>query len=518
MNEFTLFYNKVSPTTWVHLSSLLMIAVFFKFGRLWSVRNLDLLALILISPGFVAVQFGHANNNAGVEQMGYIWLFAGAAWFLVRMLIDPMMVRRPLLEPNLSSGGLTFLGVALFVFLMANVLTGSPEPESKPLVASAVADPGTAKTDAAKTDAAKTDAAKTATAIGDEATADTTADNKAPESATSVNLAASSDGGGSSDPAANSDKPPLSAEANRAVREGPGYPPLFRMPNIVTQNMAALDVSPTSQKETIPKPTLDLLSARVILVLLHLLVVLGLVLIGYRHFDNIRTGIAAAVVYLMLPYTAEMTGFVRHVLPAAPLVWAILFYRRPMISGMLLGLAIGLSYYPLFLLPLWMSFYWPRGLARFLGGLVPTLGVMVGILALTAGSHAAFVQDLQQMFGWTIPQMLQENFEGFWHLRLLDPVYRIPILAAFVALSFTMAIWPAQKNLGTLMSCSAAIMLASQFWNAHFGGLFMAWYLPLLVLTIFRPNLEDRVALSVLGQTPWKVKRRPRLTRIERAA
>ena len=36
------------------------------------------------------------------------------------------MVRRPLLEPNLSVGGLTFLGISLFVFLMANVVTGTP--------------------------------------------------------------------------------------------------------------------------------------------------------------------------------------------------------------------------------------------------------------------------------------------------------------------------------------------------------------------------------------------------------
>ena len=37
------------------------------------------------------------------------------------------MVRRPLLEPNLSVGGLAFLGVSLFLFLMANVVTGTPE-------------------------------------------------------------------------------------------------------------------------------------------------------------------------------------------------------------------------------------------------------------------------------------------------------------------------------------------------------------------------------------------------------
>ena len=28
------------------------------------------------------------------------------------------------------------------------------------------------------------------------------------------------------------------------------------------------------------------------------------------------------------------------------------------------------------------------------------------------------------------------------------------------------------------------------------GGLYIAWFLPLILLTIFRPNLEDRVAQS----------------------
>ena len=37
-------------------------------------------------------------------------------------------------------------------------------------------------------------------------------------------------------------------------------------------------------------------------------------------------------------------------------------------------------------------------------------------------------------------------------------------------------------------------MLGTQFWHPYRGGLYMAWYLPLLLLTVFRPNLEDRVA------------------------
>jgi hypothetical protein len=101
------------------------------------------------------------------------------------------------------------------------------------------------------------------------------------------------------------------------------------------------------------------------------------------------------------------------------------------------------------------------------------------------------------MFGLMPPQM--EGLGGIWGLGWA-PVYRYPVLAAFVALCGSLAIWPAQKSLGTLLSCSAAVMVATQFWHGYGGGLYLAWYLPLLLLTIFRPNLEDRVALNVVGE------------------
>jgi hypothetical protein len=119
------------------------------------------------------------------------------------------------------------------------------------------------------------------------------------------------------------------------------------------------------------------------------------------------------------------------------------------------------------------------------------------------------------MFGWRSP--LAVTADGFWRPEFQDQVFRLPVLAAFVAMCISFAIWPAQKNLGTLMSCSAAIMLGTQFWHAHGGGLFMAWYLPLTLLTVFRPNLEDRVALSVLGEG-WLARRRTQLWRTMRAA
>ena len=200
MSEILLDYNRVHVTTWGYLSSLLLIGLFFKFNRFWSVRNLDLMVLILIAPGLLLVQVGHQNksrlvprmsgvpasdalsaeqalatrgsgenqpanpapgelaestsisdaastpetidveaefavqtaqqkllqDSRQIERAGYLWLFVTGGLLLIRLLVDPQMIRRPLLEPNLTSGGLAFIGCSLFVFLIANVMSSNP--------------------------------------------------------------------------------------------------------------------------------------------------------------------------------------------------------------------------------------------------------------------------------------------------------------------------------------------------------------------------------------------------------
>ena len=66
MNEILFHYEKIDPTTWVYLSSLLIIGLFFKFGRFWSVRNLDLLLLILLAPGLLLVSEGQEMQRSAM--------------------------------------------------------------------------------------------------------------------------------------------------------------------------------------------------------------------------------------------------------------------------------------------------------------------------------------------------------------------------------------------------------------------------------------------------------------------
>jgi len=191
-----------------------------------------------------------------------------------------------------------------------------------------------------------------------------------------------------------------------------------------------------------------------------------------------------------------MSGRVVHILPAAALVWAIVCYRKPFWAGIFIGLAMGLAYYPMFLLPLWFSFYWHRGLRDFIFGFFVMIAVLAITLIFTSSDFTHYLQNLQAMFGIWTPIM--SGLSGIWEEGNIDPSFRIPVIAAFFCMSISFAVWPAQKNLGTLLGCSAALMIAVQFWHGFNGGLLMAWYLPLTLLTMFRPNLEDRTSLSLL--------------------
>lgn len=502
MSQFLLYYQRPEPTTWVYLSSFLTIGLYFVFHRFWSVRNLDILLLILLAPGVLMVNEGRKRQLAAasggdaatatardtladsaaappatlatasasspltaaagetvaretvggaaageasgegapvaagdgrllpetIERRGFLWLFAIELLILIRLLLDPMMVRRPLLDPNLTTGGLAFIGVSMLIFLMANVVTSTPQMQRE-----------------------------------------------------------------------------------QGPQLGPGYPVLNMLPAIPTtpdsqpggiaSGVAGMSgVADGSGVDGEPPPPVAYAAlARTLAILAHVAVVVGITMIGYRHFSNFKAGAGCATLYLMLPYTAQMTGRVDHVLPAALLVWAVLMYRRPLVAGICLGSAAGVVYYPLFLLPLWISFYRKRGLARFAGGFAITLLVLTVLLSLGGGEQ--LIDRLRQMFGLWVPwRWTEENLQGLWGLGW-DPIWRLPVLVAFVLLSGLYAVWPGQKNLGTLMSCSAALMVAAQFWHGFGGGLYIAWFLPLMLLTIFRPNLEDRVALKVLGSS-----------------
>lgn len=548
MGDILLYYRRPDPTTWVYLSSFLTLGLYFAFHRFWSIRNVDIILLILLAPGLLTVHAGRSQEfraiqsdiaaramrrdfqrqvpvsrqsesnalNTGFEaaaavfsvtpivalihtgpvqdetlgtavdepleepaepvepaptaeegnvdvdaspptagegdvddsaavmgegsieestdqelddnsdmisrenvdrerafatqRLGFVSLFVIQGFILLRLLLDPLMVRRPLLEPNLTIGGLNFIGISLFIFMMANVLNSNSE-----------------------------------------------------------------------------------IQFEQGPKLGPGYALMNMLPAIPTRPVDG--VAPPTEGNKDPAKAKLALIAKVLAIIAHMAIVTGIVLIGSRHFGNLRAGVGCATLYLLLPYTAQMTGRVDHAIPAALLLWALLLYRKPFAAGIFLGLAGGLVYYPLFLLPLWFSFYWQKGARRFGIGVIAMLALLMLLLSF-AGTDS-LVEHLRRMFGLFSPYKEAHELSGFWAIGL-NPIWRLPVIVGFVILSVFFAIWPAQKNLGVLISGSAAVMVAAQFWHGYGGGLYIAWFLPLLLLTIFRPNLQDRVATKVV--------------------
>jgi hypothetical protein len=108
----------LGPPIWLFLTFLASLTLFFKFSRVWSVRNLDMLLLFALAPGMMRLV------GSGAEQpwAGFLWLFAGSALWLARCVIDLGLIRRPLLEPNLNAAGLSCAAVGLLGLLVAEAV------------------------------------------------------------------------------------------------------------------------------------------------------------------------------------------------------------------------------------------------------------------------------------------------------------------------------------------------------------------------------------------------------------
>ena len=263
-------FHLPNAATWFYFSLFLTVALFFQFARLHSIRNLDLLMLFLLVPGFLILQEAAAlfdaasqlGKDAGAElaargrrerALGYVWLLVGSLYWFVRAILDMALVRRPPMTANLNTAGLAWLGLALFVALTAVAVRRTPDQANQAQVG--------------KQSATIAQVQDTATAVVQQA-----------------------------------------------------------------QNTNGRQASPE---------TVRFWAERGLAMICHAAVMVGLLMIGWRHFGDLTTGVAAAALYTLIPYTAYNVGQVHHVWPAAFLVWAVFCYRRPTLAGWLLGLAAG---------------------------------------------------------------------------------------------------------------------------------------------------------------------------------
>jgi hypothetical protein len=452
-------FNLPNATTWFYFSFLLAVALFFKFSRLLSVRNLDILLLFLLVPGLLLVMeeyqsresaaaspaFRAARIIAGGNPMapplgapganlltlgaiaalperpysflpwaGYLWLLCVSLAIFIRCLLDLGLMRRPALSPNLNLAGLAWLGAALFICLVAVAIR-------KP-----------------------------------------------------------------TNPVANVGRRSFVVDETQRRAEG-----------LVRHEIAAGNVGNFNTRFWV-----ECVSA----VICHLAIVGGLFFVGWKHFQDPHGGVAAATFYLLLPYTAYHVDQVHHVLPAALLLWAMAAFRYPALAGLLLGVASSAGYFPALLLPAWISFYWKRGAGRFLAAFCLAAGVCMALIGLILWFNEGLTPSINaalSLADWQPWREPSTQTHGLWTRLPWAWAYRLPVFIAFGAFVGVTAFWPAPKNLAHLLALSTAVVVGIQFWFADQGGAYVLWYLPLLLLVIFRPNLSEHFPRPIAAESDW---------------
>ena len=108
---------------------------------------------------------------------------------------------------------------------------------------------------------------------------------------------------------------------------------------------------------------------------------------------------------------------------------------------------------------------------------------------LTSADSYSFTRQTIGSIDWSVLKFQADDGVGFW--SLYNPAYRIPVFATFIVLLASLTIWPLKKNLETLLANSVAIIVATQFWYPDQGGIYVLWYLPLMLVVTFRPRLTN---------------------------
>lgn len=408
----------LNQATWFYLSFLLIVAIYFRFMRIFSLRNLDLGLLLAASPGLLFVD----SPVESTQSLGHVWLFVVACVFLLRMFLDPILSRRPYLGQNLNTHGMGFLFFAVFAFLMTQAITRSLPTEAVETVK-------------------KADHLMTRTAT----------DPEVPEEDFSTG--------------------------------GPAAPIFVVMIKLIFDDLAP----------------------SILAILAHAAVVCGLWFVGKTLFGDKGIGLAMATLYLLLPCTAYNVAEFNHVLPAALITWAFVAFRKPIVSGILLGLASGTMLFPVFLLPIWAAFYGKRGALRFVSALMFVAAILVASLAFTSIDSDSFFQKTIGTINVPLAALANQEFSpGFWRDADYVSPYRWPVMASYFIMLVFMTIWPRKRNVEVLLAQSSAAIIGTQLWYTQNGGVYLLWYVPLLLVVIFRPRLAHLKLEEQLPDTEVK--------------
>ena len=221
--------------------------------------------------------------------------------------------------------------------------------------------------------------------------------------------------------------------------------------------------------------------------------------------------------------------FASHIAPSSAMLLALACWPEPGVAGVLLAAAAGIGFYPLFCVPAWLGFYWRDRRARrqFLFGLGAT-ALIVGTWMLAASQAAdgrgVLATILHDTFGHhSDPASYGASPFGLWGQRggwrawahtplLASTTFSSPLLLALIVVA-CLAFLPARRaRPAQLAALLGAVSLATSLTKIHATGTYLAWFVPLLLLSVLADGStplvrSGREAAPVDGRVRGRSKR-----------
>ena len=301
---------------------------------------------------------------------------------------------------------------------------------------------------------------------------------------------------------------------------GAGYAPLMYLAQAAMQvvlmepaNNPSPDLPQLGPQSTYmaPSPT----SAQFLLAGFQLLAAWALFRIGQR-FGSDSLGLALAALYcgsvgvLGIGGSGDQIGgmtFVSHIVPAAVTLVAFRYLDRPAAAGGLLAAAAAFGFYPAFIFPTWLGYYWGdsrRAAWRFAIGFAAVC-LVVGVWVLLAsrpadglGLVATIVRDT--LGHQTDPDVYGRTPFGFWGQQtgvwrwLFQPLagesaMLSPFFFLYCAFLIATAILASNAGVVGLALLTGAVALGASLWKIHATGAYLAWYYPFLLIGALGPGI-----------------------------
>jgi hypothetical protein len=217
-------------------------------------------------------------------------------------------------------------------------------------------------------------------------------------------------------------------------------------------------------------------------------------------------GLRAALTWLAFPpLLITVSSGTTDVVLAALLGFAVLLWRKPVVSSGLLALAGWFKLAPFVLIPIWLAPLRGRRLLSAVGAIAGVSAAMIGLLVALGGLHgpSAMIHAIAFQFSRGSPQSVWSVLG----IESLQPIGEAAVLALVAggAVRLMRDRDRADDRAG-VVALAAAIMFGLQLSADYWSFLYLSWVVPLLVLSLLAEParaLERQPALAKSFIARW---------------